>query len=407
MKSFLLVPIAILLLQSCNLFNQGNDNPLEINDKAKKLVNANNQFGFDLFREVYSYEKEAENIMVSPLSVALALAMTYNGAEGETRSAMEETLRLNGLDREQINESYKTLVSGLQSLDKKVLLEIANAIFYRQGFDVEENFVNLNSKYYAAEVSPLDFSSPSALQTINGWVNEKTHTKIPEILKEISPSHVMFLLNAIYFKGTWTKEFNKESTQKQLFTHENGSYTEVDMMHRLDTVDYYKGSNFSAVRLPYGKEDYNMYLLLPDEANGLPDLVSRLTPENWEKWQNSLAKTQSVDIMLPRFKFPYEIKLNEVLAQMGMGIAFTNAANFSGINRAGGLRIDYVKHKSFIEVNEEGTEAAAVTIVAIERTSIGGEEKTYFHVNHPFLFVITEKSTGAILFMGTVKNIPQ
>ncbi len=407
MKSILFTSILLILFQSCNLFHQDNDNALEVNDKAKKLVKANNQFGFDLFREVYAYEKEAENIMVSPLSVALALAMTYNGAEGDTRSAMEETLRLSGLSREQINESYQTLVSGLQLLDPKVLLEIANAIFYRQGFNVEDDFVSLNSKYYAAEVSPLNFGSPSALETINGWVNEKTHTKIPEIIKEISPSHVMFLLNAIYFKGTWTKEFNKESTKKQLFTLENGTYTEVDMMHRLDTVDYYKGDGFSALRLSYGKQDYNMSLLLPDDTNGLSGLVAQMTPENWEKWKKGLVETKSVDIMLPRFKFPYEIKLNDVLTQMGMGIAFSSVADFTGINRAGNLRIDYVKHKSFIEVNEEGTEAAAVTIVAIERTSIGGDKKTYFHVNRPFLFVITEKSTGAILFLGTVKNIPQ
>jgi serine protease inhibitor len=404
MKSVLFSLILVILFQSCNLFNQDDNNALEISDKAKKLITSNNQFGFDLFTKVYAYEEEAENIMISPLSVALALAMTYNGAEGETRVAMEETLRLSGLSREQINESYKTLVDGLQSLDKKVLLEIANAIFYRQDFAVEADFVKVNSNYYSAEVSPLDFGSSSALETINGWVNKKTHTKIPEIIKEITPSHVMFLLNAIYFKGTWTKEFNKKSTKKQLFTYEDGSFSETDMMHRLDTVDYYKGDDFSMIRLPYGKQDYNMYLLLPEQANGLSGLVSQLTPANWEKWQKGVVENRSVDIMLPRFKFPYEIKLNDVLAQMGMGVAFTGAADFTGINRDGGLRIDYVKHKSFIEVNEEGTEAAAVTIVIIERTSAGDNEKTFFHANHPFLFMITEKSTGAILFMGTVKR---
>jgi serpin B len=399
----LLITALIVLASGCNL-NDPVDTPgIEVSEKSAKLIDANNQFGFDLFQKVYTYEKEAENIMISPLSVALALAMTYNGAETTTKEAMEKTLRLQGLTKEEINQSYQTLVNGLKSVDPKVLLEIANAIYYRKGFDVETSFVTANRTFYNAEVSALDFGSPTALDIINGWVHEKTRGLIPNIIQEITPSHVMFLLNAIYFKGTWTKEFNPKSTVKQPFAVLPGKTVEADYMHRTDTLDYARNELFSAIRLPYGKENYNMYVFLPEPDKKLEDMLTQLNKQNWDNWMKLFKTTQTVDIMLPKFKFPYEIKLNNVLSDMGMGIAFDAMADFTGINRGGGLNIDYVKHKSFIEVNEEGTEAAAVTIVAVERTSVG-PSKTYFHVNRPFMFAITEKTTGAIMFIGTVKQ---
>jgi serine protease inhibitor len=399
----LLITTLIILASGCNLNNPVDTPDIEVSEKSAKLIDANNQFGFDLFQKVYASEEEAENIMVSPLSVALALAMTYNGAETTTKEAMEKALRLNGLTTEEINLSYQTLVKGLKSVDPKVLLEIANAIYYRQGFDVETSFVSANRTYYHAEVSALDFGSPTALDVINGWVYDKTHGLIPTIIQEITPSHVMFLLNAIYFKGTWTKEFNPKSTVKQPFEVLPGKTVEADYMHRTDTLDYARNELFSAIRLPYGKENYNMYVFLPEPDKKLEDMLTQLNKQNWDNWMKLFKTTQTVDIMLPKFKFPYEIKLNDVLSDMGMGIAFGSNADFTGINRGGGLNIDYVKHKSFIEVNEEGTEAAAVTIVAIERTS-AGPSKTYFHVNRPFMFAITEKTTGAIMFIGTVKQ---
>ena len=401
---YFFLAVSILLLSfGCKLNNPVDSPDIEVTEKSARLIDANNQFGFDLYKKIYAWEDEADNIMVSPLSVALALAMTYNGAETSTKEAMEKALRLDGLTKEEINLSYQTLVKGLKSVDPKVLLEIANAIYYRKGFDVETNFVTANRTYYNAEVSALDFGSPSALDVINGWVYDKTQGLIPTIIQEITPSHVMFLLNAIYFKGTWTKEFNPKSTVKQPFTIEPGKSVEVDFMHRLDTLDYARNELFSAIRLPYGKENYNMFVFLPEPEKKLEDIIVQLDKQSWNNWMKLFTKTPTVDIMLPKFKFPYEIKLNEVLSDMGMGIAFDSRADFRGINKDGGLNIDYVKHKSFIEVNEEGTEAAAVTIVAIERTSVG-PSKTYFHVNRPFLFAITEKTTGAVMFMGTVKN---
>lgn len=405
MKTFTLFTLTAVLMMSsaCNLNDPEDTSGIRLTEKAAQLVDAGNQFGFDLFQKTYANETDANNIMVSPVSVALALAMTYNGAETSTKEAMEKALRLQGLSRQEINESYQALIKGLQSIDPKVILEIANAIYYRQGFEVEPNFVNLNQKFYDAEISALDFSSPSAVQTINDWVNGKTHGKIPTILDQITPMQVMFLLNAIYFKGTWAKEFNPKSTEEQPFYVQPGQPVQTKMMHRLDTLDYATTEDFSAIRLPYGKGNYNMYVFLPSEGKTPGDIVTKLNKQSWNDWMKSFRLTQTVDIMLPKFKYPYEIMLNDVLTDMGMGIAFTGAADFSGINRFGDLLIDYVKHKTFIDVNEEGTEAAAVTIVAIERTSVG-PTKTYFHVNKPFMYAITEKSTGAVMFIGTVKH---
>lgn len=398
--------ITFLILLGCNLPGDIEEDELNVTEKTARLIEAENIFGFELYQHVFHYETEHENIMVSPLSVSLALAMTYNGARGETKTAMEKTLKVHGLSPEEINTSYHDLVNALKSLDKKVLLEIANAIFYSHVFDVESEFVMTNKNFYDAEVSALDFGKEQqALETINGWVAEKTHDKIETILDRITRDHVMFLLNAIYFKGTWQKEFNEEGTEMLPFHLENGESIQTETMQRLDTLPYASNDLFSAIQLSYGKGNYNMYIFLPESGRTLEEIVNNLDEDNWKTWMQSFQETQSVDIKLPRFKYEYEIKLNDVLTEMGMGIAFKSGmADFSGINRLGGLNIDYVKHKSFIEVNEEGTEAAAVTIVAIERTSAGGPEKIPFYVNRPFLYVITEESTDAVLFMGTVKN---
>ncbi len=376
---------------------------IQLDEKSAQIVEADNEFGFELFQNIYASEKDRENIMVSPLSVSLALAMTYNGANGETKTAMEKTLKLYGLTTNEINTSYQTLVNALKSLDSKVILEIANAIYYQNSFLVEPDFIANNENYFHAEVSALDFTSPNALKTINNWVADNTNNKIEKILDEISGDQVMFLLNAIYFKGIWSSKFDKKDTEKKAFHLENNSVVQTDFMKQTNSVLYTANNLFRAIQLPYGQGNYNMFVLLPNEDKTLQDIIDNLSSDNWELWQESFFETNA-DIEFPKLKFEYEIKLNDVLSEMGMGIAFTDGANFSGINKNGGLRIDYVKHKSFIEVNEEGTEAAAVTVVAIELTAAGTHTNVQFVVNRPFLFAIAEKSTGAILFMGTVKN---
>lgn len=405
-KSIIVFLSFVMLFSACReeTPEPGKFREIVLDEKSAQIVEAENEFGFELFRKIFASEMEYENIMVSPFSVSLALAMTYNGAGGETKKAMEETLKLYGLTPEEINTSYQMLLKALKSLDKKVILEIANAIFYRDDFHVESEFISTNKKYYDAEVSALNFGSPNALTTINDWVANKTHDKIDKILDNISGEQIMFLINAIYFKGIWQSEFDKKNTVKKDFYLENGSTVKTDFMQQENSVLYSSNEIFQAVQLPYGQGNYTMYVFLPQSGKSLQDIMENLGKESWKNWDENFVE-RNVNIELPKFKFEYELTMNEVLTDMGMGIAFTrDVADFTGINRGGGLNIDYVKHKSFIEVNEEGTEAAAVTVVAIEFTSVGGTSKVPFYVNRPFLFAITEKSTGAVLFMGTVKN---
>lgn len=403
--------ITFLFIAFCSCSQSDNDiriqKTIDLDEKSAQLVESTNEFGLDLFRHIYASEKKCDNTMVSPLSVSLALAMTYNGANGETQSAMEKTLRIYGLTPEGINQSYSSLVAALKSIDPKVLLEIANAIYYREGFQVENNFISTNKNHYEAEIEALDFGAPQAKETINDWVADKTNNKIDNIIDHINADQVMFLLNAIYFKGIWKNEFDDDDTKDLPFYTDNNNSVMVPSMQKTDVVPYISNSLFSAVKFPYGAGNYNMFVFLPNEENTVQDIIDKLEQNNWSNWMDSFGDNVNADIQLPRLKYEYEIKLNDVLSNMGMGIAFTGDANFTGINKAGNLKIDYVKHKTFIEVNEKGTEAAAVTVVAIELTSVGPSQNIPFIVNRPFFYAITEKDTGAILFMGTVKNPAQ
>jgi serine protease inhibitor len=387
---------ALFLFGSCNNNTIDDPKPIDIDLKCKELIQIDIRFGIDIFKLLA--QPEDENLTISPLSISQALAMTYNGAEGETKIAMEKALRVNGLIPDEINQSYQRLVKALLEADPKVTIEIAQSIWYRTGFNVLNDFKTLNQTYYDAEVNELDFSRSDAKDVINGWVEEKTHDKIKDMIENIDPSYVMFLINAIYFNGEWKTQFETKSTQKEEFVQENGSSIEVDMMQKTDSVNYFSNEIFSAIEMPYGRGNYNMVVLLPNEGEKCSDILQMLTPENWSSWMRSFVMTEDVSIWLPKFKAEYEVKLNDVLSAMGMGIAFTPEADFSGINGTGNIYIDYVQHNTFIDVNEKGTEAAAATVVAIKWNAM--PLSPAFHVNRPFIFAITEKETGAILFIG-------
>ena len=379
---------------------------IELDEKSAQLVEADNTFGLDIFQKV-RMESEKENIMISPFSISVALAMTYNGAEGETKTEMEKTLNLYGLTPDEINASYKMLISALQSLDEDVALEIANAIFYADGFSVKTDFINTDQEYYDAEVASLNFSSPAAVETINNWVANKTNDKILKIIEQLSPNDRMILLNAIYFNGIWSKKFDENGTQVRDFYKADGSVLPIPMMNKEDKLNYASNELFQAVELPYGNGHYNMLLLLPEDGKTSQNIINKLSSENWKIWMNGLKTEDYVVVTMPRFKFAFDTELKEVLKEMGMLKAFSSQqADFTGIANNGDLHISSVLHKSFIDVNENGTEAAAVTGVIIGVTSVGPgqEQKIYFNVDKPFVFAITEKDTGAILFIGEVQN---
>ena len=374
---------------------------IAITKTTADIIKSDNDFGIELFRQIVSQDTTPGNIFISPTSIALALAMTYNGAAGDTKTAMEIVLKKVGLTADEINTSYKSLIGALVTVDPKVLLEIANSIWYREGFNVLPEFVTANQDYYNARVSALDFSDPVAPDVINGWVNDNTHGRIEEIVEVISPETVMFLINAIYFKGIWQHEFDTDNTAEGDFYLQSGPVA-VEMMKQTTALWHTSNEILSIVELPYGQGNFSMLVLLPQSGKTTGDVVSALTPGNWEIWMNTMTE-KNVDLQLPKFTFEYKNQLNEELEALGMGVAFTGSADFSNINGTGGLQLSKVLHKSFVEVNEEGTEAAAVTSVEIEVTS-AGPENTPFSVDRPFLFAIRENSTGTILFIGLVRN---
>jgi serine protease inhibitor len=377
--------------------------PFNLTEAQKQVIKSSNDFGFDLFQEITATEADTTNIFISPLSVSLALGMTLNGANGQTQSDMEKTLGFEGLSSEQINQTYKVLIQNLLQLDPKVIFEIANSIWYRNSFEVEQNFLDVNVNYFDSEVIGANFDDPETVNQINSWISDETHEKITKVIENIDPLTVMFLINALYFKGSWTYEFDPEETKDAPFYLKNGTETTCQMMSYRMEHPYFATEDFQAIDLPYGDGDFSMLIILPKPEKNIDDIINMITPENWSLWLNSFSK-DSVDLFLPKFKVEYENKLKEELSGMGMGIAFTpDEADFSKINKDFDLLINDVIHKTYVEVNEEGTEAAAVTVVIIELTSIGpDDEKKIMEINRPFIFAIYEHQYNTILFMGKV-----
>ncbi len=384
----------------------GDMKTVQLTEKQQKLVDESNAFGFDLFRKAADISGTDQNMMISPLSVSMALGMTRNGAAGTTLDAMASTLGFSGLTEQEINESYKYILETFTSLDPSVKLSIANSIWYRNTFSVLQEFLDTNKNYFDASVTPMDFNDPTAVTTINDWVSDNTNQLIPNIIDQISGDAVMYLINAVYFKGQWRYQFEKDKTEDKPFHLTNGSQVQAQSMVQRATLQYYKGSEFQAVELPYNQGNYTMNVLLPDNGKSITDVISLLTQENWNSWKSGYADND-VQIQLPKFKYKYdEKKMIAVLSALGMGIAFEpDLADFTRINSDGGLYISNVKHKTYIETNEEGTEAAAVTSVEISYTTVGPDpQPIYFTVDRPFVYLITEKSTGTILFIGSVVN---
>jgi serpin B len=381
--------------------NQIDDPVFDYNLKSAQVIETNNDFGLELFRSVL-LDAENPNIMISPASVSIALGMAYNGAESTTMDAFEEVLNYEGISRKEVNEITKELINVLVTNVKGNLLEIANSMWYDEGFPVEQDFINLNSNYYDAEVREIDFRHASAVKTINDWVSEQTHGKIDEIIEAIDPEMMMILINAIYFNCVWEVEFDPKDTDKAPFYTEGGSlFAQVDMMRLESTFKVSSSEDFSAVELPYKNGKFSMFLFLPSEGSSVEKLVAELDSETWKGWLEEFYESKDFTVHMPKFKFEFERSLAGDLKSMGLEVAFTENADFSGISPVP-LLIGDVIHKTYIDVNEEGTEAAAVTAVVFELTSAGPMNS--IRLDRPFLFAITENSSQSILFMGKVSE---
>lgn len=404
MKQILLCLTLTLALVACN---EADSEPqvsnLTTTEKSAKIIAADNQFGFELFQKINASPGEPKNTMISPLSVSLALGMVYNGTEGNTRAQMEEMLHKEGLSPEDINKSYKDLVGALISHDPKVELSIANAIYYSNIFQVKEPFIATNKEYYQAEVQALDFTNELlTLNTVNGWVNNKTKGKIEKIIEKVNPGSVMYLLNAIYFNGEWKFRFDPKQTSLMPFTREDKSVVQVPTMKIENPFNYFSNTDFELLEMPYGSGKYSMLLFLPHDGKGTNDVIAALNPEKVSGWLKQMTEVKK-EVFLPKFEFKFNKSLVDDLSALGMSDAFNEGlANLSGISQQAKLVISEVMHKTYIKVDERGTEAAAVTGITIDVTSVGPDKS--FRVDHPFVFAIREKDTGAILFIGKVMD---
>jgi len=396
-----------LLLASC-----GNGSPLapagEITELPRPLsaaeevlIEAGNDFAFRFLARVHAGDP-GSSLFLSPLSASMALGMTLNGAAGGTFDEMRSTLGFGTLSLEQVNQGYRDLIDLLRELDSRVELGIGNSIWYRQGLEVRTDFLGRTRDFFDAEVQSLDFSDPAAVGIINGWVRDETRGKITEIIQApINPATVMFLINAIYFNGDWTYRFDRARTTQAPFHGPHGAQGTVPLMEVTGSFPYAETEAYQAVDLPYGGQAFAMTVVLPGEGRSVGEVVASLDSGNWAGLVQSLREGEGT-VRLPRFRMEWEKVLNETLQAMGMVQAFQpGIADFRGISSPGGgnpgLFVSLVKQKAYVDVDEEGTEAAAVTVVVIDRSSVGRFD---FRADRPFLFFIRERLSGTILFAG-------
>jgi serpin B len=363
------------------------------------VVSSSNRFGLQLFKEIVAATDRDSNVCISPLSASYALTMTYNGAAGETRDAMASTLEFQNVPTADINDAYRKLTDFLITWDSSLTLEIANSIWYANGLPIKLSFRGIIQNAFGAQIRGLVPFMPGAADTINQWVATNTHEKIKTIIKPpMDPSWVMLLINAVYFKAMWQNPFDPSLTTVGAFNLPDGSQTDCQMMTKTDTFEFNDNELYRAASLPYGNGRFAMSLFLPQKKQNVDDLIKRLNDKNLSEWLSDFQKGQA-KLILPRFRYSCDFGFNEALKSMGMQIAFdAGKADFSNIGDVQ-IWIDSVIHKTFIQVDEEGTEAAAVTAVILKK---GLTPSIVF--DRPFLFVIHERETGAVLFLGKVVN---
>lgn len=372
--------------------------PRELTVLETQLIERSNAFGLELLAEVVADDDRA-NVVLSPLSASMALGMTLNGAEGTTFEAMRSTLGFADMTQAEINEAYSSLVTLLTELDPVVRFDIANAIWANDDVHIDDDFLEAVRDAFGAQTESRDFSAPGTLEDINQWVSDQTDGEIDSILDALDPALVMLLVNAIYFDGSWTHQFDPADTQDASFTTEDGSTVTVEMMSIANTeFPLGGGIDYAAAELPYGGEAFSMLVAVPNDDPR--DFAASLDEAKWNEIVGSLSPIEVDALSIPKFELSYDAYLNDALRAMGMDIAFQPGADFTGLSPIGNqLCIDFVRQKTFIEVDERGTRAAAVTGVGIGPTSFLG-----LIVDRPFVFAIRERLSGTIVFTGFVSD---
>ncbi len=374
---------------------------LENSMATQSIITANTRFGINLFSQIYQQQKD-QNIFISPLSLTLALQMLNGGARGATHEAIASVLETPGIEQEQIDLTLSGLQDYLNELDSEVDLAFANSFWMKPGHSFNSNFIERTQTRYQALIREVDFSNPAAAAAvINEWVAEETQKKIDYILEptEVNSSTLAVLVNAIYFKSGWLSPFSEADTHEHPFALADGQMKLHPLMFQTQEFAYYENALFQAIALPYGDTaEINLYIFLPNPQVGLESFLEQLNSDNWSGWLKEYWEPKPIKLGLPRFKIEYDIDLKDILTAMNMGIAFGSQADFSSIT-AEPFWISKVKHKTFVEVNEEGTEASAVTAIMATR---GGTREMI--IDRPFFFAIRDNSTGTVLFMGTLVN---
>lgn len=360
---------------------------------------SNTTFGLELFREVVP-ASERPNVLVSPLSVSMALGMTANGARDETWDAMRTTLGFGGMSEAEVNAAYRGLIDQLEARARGVEWRLANSVWHERTFPVEQAFLDVLRTSFDAEARGLDFSSPEAPRTISSWAEQKTGGRIKDLIQSIDPLEIMFLVNAVYFKAPWTAAFDPDVTRDGPFTRDNGQVVTARMMSSDTNRPFFVDDDVAAIELLYADSAFGMVLVKPAKGTAA-QLVESLSPARWQAWMDGLQPGR-VLLTMPKFRFDFEAQLKDPLVAMGMGIAFTPfEADFGRITTVrDDLYISRVIHKSFIDVHELGTEAAAATAVGVSVTSL----PPAITIDGPFLFAIRERSSGTILFLGLVDD---
>lgn len=334
------------------------------------------------------------------------MGMLNDGAAGKTEEEITSVLGFGAGDKAAVNAYCQALIQQAPLADPSVKLQIANIVAADEDVVLEDTYKQNMSDYYEADVASLDFSEPASLDYLNGWCNEKTEGMIPKIIDQLSPEAKLVLMNAIYFKATWTEKFDEQDTKEETFTKADGTAATVPMMYRNALIQYGANDVFSSVCLPFGSGDkYRMYVLLPSEGKSVDDVVNVLTNDYWEK--NRPSGNAVVDLKLPRFKTNSDIKLNDLISQLGAPSMFdSEKADFAGISKNyKDLYVSLLKQKAAIEVSEEGTKASAVTVAMIDTTSGPMDyEKATFHADRPFVYLIQEWDTRAVFFIGTYEG---
>lgn len=417
MKTFALMGMTAMVLSACRTARvekaaeNGNANWsvneevdesfLILSDAQHEMVNNNNSFAFSLYNKTMGMNSR----VVSPLSVTYLMSMLANGADGETQQQILATLGWAGEGIQQpslqdINDYSRMLIEKTARLDKAVTVEIANYVAVNKEFKLNSKFQKSVERDYKAGVESLNFTSPSTLKHINDWCNDRTHGMIPSIINEVDPDAVSYLMNAIYFNGTWKDKFSKEETKQEMFRGYTRDIQYVDMMHRHGEYFYADGDGYSAVSIPYGNGAFRMTVILPTEGSFLRDVMASMDGGKFQELQRSMEKC-NVDLKIPRFTTEVDLPLNDIISALGAPLIFSSQADFSQFAR-GDFYVSKMFQKAKIEVSEEGTKAAAVTAAIMMMSAVRPEKKrnVVFHADSPFAYIISENSTGSIYFMG-------